>query len=98
MIGTCTHLETANVVTPSSDGCEDCLRDGCQWIHLRMCMICGHIGCCDDSPNRHATAHWQQFPDHPLIRSYEPEENWWWCFVDALEFDVEGASPSSSHP
>jgi len=98
MSETCTHLATTRDVTPSSDGCEDCLRDGGRWIHLRICMHCGHIGCCDDSPNMHATAHWHQFPDHPLIRSYEPGEDWWWCFVDAMAFDVEGESPSASHP
>jgi len=95
---TCTHLGTVTEVIPSSDGCEDCRRDGGRWLHLRLCMSCGHIGCCDDSPNRHATAHWRQQPDHPLIRSYEPGEDWWWCYLDELAFDVDGAPHAPSHP
>src|SRR5687767_9231373 len=77
--------------TPSSDGCEDCLRLGpdARWVHLRLCMTCGHVGCCDSSPNRHATAHWREQPDHPLVRSFEPGEDWWWCFVDELGFEVD---------
>jgi hypothetical protein len=94
---TCTHLDTVAEVAPSSWGCEDCIRTGSQWVHLRMCMECGHIGCCDQSPNRHATAHFGEHDDHPLIRSYEPEENWWWCYIDDLMFDVPGAPPSPSH-
>src|SRR5689334_353056 len=94
----CSHLDQAGDVTPSSDGCEDCLRIGGQWVHLRMCMACGHVGCCDNSPNRHATAHWQTHPDHPLIRSYEPGEDWWWCYPDDLFFELDGAPPAPSHP
>jgi uncharacterized UBP type Zn finger protein len=78
---TCTHLDTVVDVTPSSDGCEDCLRTGDRWVHLRMCMACGHVGCCDSSPNRHASAH-AGATGHPLIRSLEPGEQWSWCFVD----------------
>jgi hypothetical protein len=63
--GTRTHLGTVADVTPSSDGCEDCLRIGGQWVHLRLCMHCGHVGCCDGSANRHATAHWHAHVDHP---------------------------------
>ena len=77
MADACTHLDTVTDVTPSSAGCEDCERIGGRWVHLRLCMACGHVGCCDNSPNRHATAHWHEHPDHPLIRSYEPGENWW---------------------
>ena len=95
---TCTHLDTVRDVTPSSDACEDCLRIGSRWVHLRLCMHCGHVGCCDSSPNRHATAHWHAQPDHPLIRSYEPGEDWWWCYADDLFFDVDGAPPAPSHP
>jgi uncharacterized UBP type Zn finger protein len=97
MSQTCTHLDTVNAVTPSSEGCEDCLRIGGTWVHLRMCMQCGHVGCCDSSPHRHARAHWHE-TSHPIIRSYEPGENWWWCYIDELMFDVEGAPPSPSHP
>ncbi len=94
----CTHLGTVEQVTPSSEGCEDCLRTGGRWVHLRLCMRCGHVGCCDSSPNRHATAHAGTHADHPLIRSYEPGEDWWWCYPDQLFFDIEGAPPSPSHP
>jgi Zn-finger in ubiquitin-hydrolases and other protein len=98
MAETCGHLDTVNEVVPSSDGCEDCLRIGARWVHLRLCMRCGHVGCCDSSPNRHATAHWHEHADHPVIRSYEPGENWWWCYADEIAFDVDGAPPSPSHP
>lgn len=98
MAKTCSHLDTvAEDVTPSSNGCEDCLRMGGRWLHLRLCVRCGHVGCCDNSPNRHATAHWHALHDHPLIRSYEPGENWWWCYADDLMFDVDGAPPAPSH-
>lgn len=73
---TCTHLDTLQDISPSSAGCEDCLAIGDRWVHLRLCMHCGHVGCCDSSPNRHATAHWQAHHDHPLIPSYEPGEDW----------------------
>lgn len=94
----CTHLDTVEGVEPSSTGCEDCLKIGGTWVHLRMCQTCGHIGCCDNSPNRHATAHWTDNKEHALIRSYEPGENWWYCYIDDLMFEVPGAPPSPSHP
>ena len=94
----CTHLGTIADVEPSSQGCEDCLKIGGRWVHLRMCMHCGHIGCCDNSPNRHATAHWNANPGHAIIRSYEPGEDWWWCYPDELFFEIDGAPPSPSHP
>jgi hypothetical protein len=97
MTDVCAHLDSVQEVTPSSTGCEDCLRTGDQWVHLRTCMTCGHVGCCDSSPNRHATAHFQS-EHHPLVRSYEPGENWWWCFEDQVSFDVPGANPAPSHP
>jgi hypothetical protein len=93
----CTHLDQVHEVTPSSTGCEDCLRIGGQWVHLRLCMTCGHVGCCDNSPNRHATAH-AGAADHPIIRSFEPGEDWWWCYADEALVDVPGAPPSPSHP
>jgi hypothetical protein len=92
----CAHLDEIADVQPSSSGCEDCLRVGGQWVHLRMCMVCGHVGCCDNSPNRHATAHFLA-SRHPLIQSYEPGEGWWWCYIDEVAFEVEG-QPSFSHP
>ena len=94
---TCTHLDDIGGVAPSTaEGCEDCLAMGGRWVHLRVCQTCGHVGCCDSSPNRHATAHFHA-TSHPLVRSFEPGEDWWWCYVDELLFDVEGAPPSPSH-
>ena len=96
MADTCTHLEAADDVTPSGEGCEDCIPIGARWVHLRVCMMCGHAGCCDSSPNRHATAHFHE-TFHPLIQSYEPTDDWWWCYVDEVAFSVDGG-PSFSHP
>jgi uncharacterized UBP type Zn finger protein len=93
----CTHVDTLAKVEPSADGCEDCLRDGGEWVHLRLCMQCGHVGCCDNSPNRHARAHWHDHDHHPLIRSFEPNEDWWYCFSDDEFFEVPGAPPAPSH-
>jgi hypothetical protein len=94
----CSHLDAIADVTPSSTGCEDCLRIGARWVHLRMCASCGHVGCCDSSSNKHATAHWRSHPEHPLARSYEPGEEWWWCYVDQLAFEIPDSPPAPSHP
>jgi Zn-finger in ubiquitin-hydrolases and other protein len=94
---TCTHLDTVQQVSPSAPGCEDCMRTGDRWVHLRMCQTCGHVGCCDSSPNRHATAH-NHTTGHAIVRSFEPGEDWWWCYADELMFTVEGADPAPSHP
>jgi len=94
----CSHLDSIRDVAPSSEGCEDCLRIGASWLHLRLCMACGHVGCCDESPNRHATAHWQANADHPLIRSFEPDEDWYWCYADQITFELESGPPSRAHP
>lgn len=78
----CSHLGSIAAVEPSTrDGCEDCLAVGSSWVHLRLCHTCGHVGCCDSSPNRHATAHFHA-TDHPVIQSFEPGERWAWCYVD----------------
>lgn len=82
----CTHLEEIQDVTPSANGCEDCLKAGGWWVHLRMCMICGHMGCCDSSPSKHATKHFHA-TGHPIMRSMEKGEDWGWCFVDEVELD-----------
>jgi uncharacterized UBP type Zn finger protein len=92
MNGHCEHIDQARDVTPSSDGCEDCLRIGGSWVHLRLCMICGHVGCCDSSPNRHATAHFHA-TQHPIIRSFQPGEDWWWCYSDELLFETPPTAP-----
>ena len=83
MTDVCTHLDQIKEVTPSADGCEDCLRVGDPWLHLRICLQCGHVGCCDDSPNRHASKH-AGSSAHPIIRSLEAGEAWAWCFVDEI--------------
>jgi uncharacterized UBP type Zn finger protein len=70
-------------------GCQDCLREGGRWLHLRICLTCGHVGCCDDSPNRHATAH-HRSTHHPLIRSLEPGEEWSWCYEDHVALVIPG--------
>ncbi len=80
----CSHLDAATGVearTPS--GCEECLGSGDSWVHLRLCVSCGHVGCCDSSKNRHATAHFRA-SGHPLIRSFEPGEDWMWCYLDEV--------------
>ena len=80
----CEHLRHLHPVEPSTVGaCEDCLREGSQWVHLRLCLECGHMGCCDNSPRRHATAHWKA-SHHPIVRSEEPGEEWAWCYADSL--------------
>jgi len=81
MTTTCAHIGEAkpDVSASDPDGCHECLRSGDRWVHLRLCATCGHIGCCDSSPNRHATAHANE-TDHPIIRSYEPGEDFWYCY------------------
>jgi CPA1 family monovalent cation:H+ antiporter len=80
----CSHLSTIADVQPSTtEGCEDCLREGTGWVHLRECLECGHVGCCDNSPRRHATAHWHA-STHPIMRSFEPGEEWGWCYADEV--------------
>lgn len=88
MAATCTHLDQIDsAVSPSGQGCVECTSSGGHWVHLRMCRNCGHVGCCDQSPGRHATAHFAA-TGHQLISSYEPAESWWWCFVDEVGFEL----------
>ena len=94
----CSHLDTiVPNVPPSSVGCEDCLRLGGRWLHLRRCTMCGHVGCCDSSPMRHASAHSHAI-GHPIVQSFEPFENWLWCYVDEVAFEVQSMLGSPSHP
>lgn len=80
----CSHVDQIQDVTPSSEaGCEECLKMGDKWVHLRLCMTCGHVGCCDKSKNKHATRHYHA-TDHPIIMSFEPGEDWLWCYPDQL--------------
>ena len=97
MAASCTHLDEIADVAPSGDGCIDCLAIGGHWLHLRRCTECGHVGCCDSSPNQHATAHFHE-SRHPLIQSFEPGEEWYWCYVDELAFELDQDGPSPSHP
>jgi uncharacterized UBP type Zn finger protein len=78
----CSHLEDHDKkVKPRTKGCEECLKDGTTWVHLRMCLECGHVGCCDSSAGRHARGHFHQ-TQHPLIQSAERGEKWRWCYID----------------
>jgi len=84
---TCTHLDQIRDVKPGTpEGCEECLATGGRWVHLRECLTCGHIGCCDSSPARHASRHYAGV-GHPIARSFEPGEEWAWCFADEVLFD-----------
>ena len=86
----CAHLDQITVLELPDplEGCAECLATGGRWVHLRMCQSCGHIGCCDNSPGRHATAHFHETA-HPIIRSAEPGENWSWCYEDDAMFELE---------
>lgn len=82
----CTHLDQIHKVKPSAHGCEECLKMGDEWVHLRLCMTCGHSGCCDASKNKHATKHFHA-TSHPIIKSLEPGEDWGYCYEDDLFFE-----------
>ncbi len=77
----CIHVNQIKDVTPSADGCEECLKSGSEWVHLRICLTCGHVGCCDASEHTHATKHFHG-TGHPIIQSFEEGEDWRWCYVD----------------
>jgi diadenylate cyclase len=98
---TCTHLDQIRTLIPRTNGCEECLRTRDEWVHLRLCLTCGHVGCCDESKNKHATAHFHS-TRHPLIESLEPGEGWRWCYVDEVlipsEIDgVDAPARQSEH-
>jgi hypothetical protein len=85
----CSHLDQVKVEPPANvEGCEDCLRTGDTWVHLRACRTCGHVGCCDSSINRHASKH-AAASGHPIVTSLQPGEDWSWCFVDQVAFELE---------
>ena len=93
-MATCSHLDQIQIteLPESVEGCEECLKTGDPWLHLRICLECGKVGCCDDSPNKHATAHANE-SSHPLIHSLEPHEDWSWCYLDEVAMlipDVKG--------
>jgi uncharacterized UBP type Zn finger protein len=95
----CTHLDAVTIteLPEAADGCVDCLATGDPWCHLRICLSCGHVGCCDDSPNRHASAH-AAASGHPLIRSIQPGEDWSWCFVDEVAMRIAEVTGEPSIP
>ena len=94
---TCTHLDQIREVTPQANGCVDCLASGDEWVHLRLCMTCGYVGCCDSSLNKHASAH-ARATDHPIVESFEPGEDWFWCYVDEVAFLVDDVPTLSYAP
>ena len=83
----CTHTDQIRNVTPHTRGCEECLKTGDSWVHLRMCLSCGHVGCCDSSKNKHATKHFGA-TEHPIMQSLERGESWAWCYVDEVMLEV----------
>jgi uncharacterized UBP type Zn finger protein len=89
MADQCTHIDRIEEVTPSSTkGCAECMAKGDRWTHLRLCLTCGQVGCCDSSPNKHASKH-AAADDHPIAASFEPGETWAWCYVDDVALEVE---------
>lgn len=85
----CEHARGLEPVPPRAQGCEECLRHGGKWLHLRLCLTCGHVGCCDSSPGKHATKHFHS-TKHPVIASFEPRERWAWCYIDEVEMPAPG--------
>ena len=79
----CRDFEDLSPITPSGDGCKECLEMGDSWVHLRVCLACGHVGCCDSSKNKHATKHFHT-TEHPVVRSFEPGEAWGYCYVHEM--------------
>ena len=83
----CTHLDQIHDVKPQPpNGCKECLEMGDTWVHLRECLECGHVGCCDSSKNKHATKHFHA-TKHPIVKSFQPGENWKWCYVDEVMWE-----------
>ena len=96
----CNHLTAfagprRAALEPSSKGCKECLEAGDEWVHLRLCMTCGHVGCCDSSRNKHATRHFHA-TKHPVVKSFEPGEDWAWCYVDLEMAEAIPAFPAES--
>ena len=88
MAAECPHLAHPKITRTGTRVCEDCVKTGDTWVHLRLCMECGHVGCCDSSKNKHATKHFHR-SKHPIIRSIEPGETWTWCYVDEVMGELE---------
>jgi hypothetical protein len=83
----CQHARGLGPVPPRTEGCEECLKLGTSWVHPRLCLSCGHVGCCDSSPGRHATRHFHD-AGHPVVASFEPGERWAWCYIDEVQLEV----------
>jgi Zn-finger in ubiquitin-hydrolases and other protein len=92
MSANCRHLRLVREVSPSARGCEECLQSGDAWVHLRLCRICGHVGCCDESPHKHASAHYQA-TGHPVTEAYDPPEGWGWCYIDEEFVELPDQTP-----
>jgi len=88
----CSHIDSINdnVEPRTPDGCEECLQSGDEWVHLRLCLSCGHVGCCDSSKNKHASKHAKR-SGHPIVQSFQPGEDWQWCYEDEVYIDQEAA-------
>ena len=87
MAASCNHLDQIHDVRPRTpQGCEECLKTHGWWVHLRLCLSCGHVGCCDQSPGKHATKHFHN-SQHAIMKSFQPDEDWGWCYVDELMFE-----------
>ena len=93
----CSHIDSIKTVHPSAKGCEECLKTGSMWVHLRLCRSCGHGGCCDDSPNKHASKHFRE-TGHPIIEGYDPPEHWGWCYVDEVFLDLSAVATEQDGP
>ena len=91
MASGCAHLNQIKFTTTEKHVCEECVKMGDRWVHLRLCLECGNVGCCDSSKNKHATKHFHR-AKHPIVKSIEPCENWGWCYIDEVELDFEGDS------
>lgn len=87
MVTICAHLHAVRDVTPRTSGCEECLKTGSDWVQLRICRTCGHVGCCDSSPNKHARQHFH-LTNHPIMEAYEPPKGRGWCYVDEIAVDL----------
>ena len=96
MSDTCAHLDTISTNELSGNGCVECLAAGGRWVHLRRCTSCGHVGCCDSSPGHHATGHFHATA-HPVMQSFEPGEEWYWCYLDEVAFELPADQPSPAH-
>jgi uncharacterized UBP type Zn finger protein len=90
----CEHVKAIRSIEPGSEGCEGCLGQGDRWVELRLCLTCGHVGCCDSSKNQHANRHWQA-TGHPVIRSFQPGQDWRWCYPHRDYLDPEGGRPAA---